>query len=145
MKCPDNARFPLFPLLIWIHKTKRASRLPHSYLPYFLTFLTLLSPNHAFYSNDFVFLVSSLSFVNISFPFSVVLEMSVMGSWAAALLCHPANTQIRAHYQPDFSDDHFSLVLWLLMRGPGRNEEILLPFGQWVQAKGLRTSPIKNG
>lgn len=39
-----------------------------------------------------VFLVSSLSFVNISFPLSVVLEMSIMGSWAAALLCHPANT-----------------------------------------------------
>lgn len=41
-----------------------------------------------------VFLVSILSFVNISFPLSVVLEMSIMGSEAAALLCHPANTEI---------------------------------------------------
>ena len=57
-----------------------------------------------------VFLVSILSSVNVSFPLSVVLEMSIMGSEAAALLCHPANTQIRARYQPDFSDDHLPLV-----------------------------------
>lgn len=76
-----------------------------------------------------VFLVSILSFVNISFPLSVVLEMSIMGSEAAALLCHPANTEIWAYYQPDFSDDHFPLVPWVLMNGPGRNEEILLPSG----------------